>query len=229
MSKKRVDNTVRQCPVCGDAMTDDDPREFCCPLCETIGDTPRTWSLPGATDSPRTCAYCGATYSPSRPEQRYCSEKCSANHKRGKVKPDVLYCQECGAQFTPRSKAQKYCSGKCCNAHFGRKYRADAAVRMEMLAKSHEVRTGNAMPTEERLTQLYEAARASGHCPYCGQKTDEWSLDHIVPVSRGGSNLLHNLIFICPHCNSAKGARPLDAFLLRHLPHTLCDPEESSI
>ncbi|HET8909757.1 MAG TPA: HNH endonuclease [Ktedonobacterales bacterium] len=43
-------------------------------------------------------------------------------------------------------------------------------------------------------------------CQYCGA-TDDLTLDHIIPRSRGGNSRLANLRTACHACNSAKGAR----------------------
>lgn len=43
----------------------------------------------------------------------------------------------------------------------------------------------------------------------CGVRLtkDNWSIDHVIPVSRGGSNNTKNLRACCISCNSRKGAR----------------------
>ncbi len=43
-------------------------------------------------------------------------------------------------------------------------------------------------------------------CTKCGAEKD-LHIDHIVPVSAGGTNQLSNLQFLCRPCNIAKGAR----------------------
>ena len=43
-------------------------------------------------------------------------------------------------------------------------------------------------------------------CVYCGSK-DHISIDHITPMSRGGTNDLANLQFLCRSCNSRKKDR----------------------
>lgn len=43
-------------------------------------------------------------------------------------------------------------------------------------------------------------------CVYCGC-TDRLSLDHLFPLSRGGSNNLPNLVTACLPCNISKGDR----------------------
>ena len=46
-------------------------------------------------------------------------------------------------------------------------------------------------------------------CQYCGLHGDEKELqiDHIIPVSRGGTNDINNLVTSCATCNKKKGAR----------------------
>ena len=41
------------------------------------------------------------------------------------------------------------------------------------------------------------------HCVYCGS-TDNLSIDHIIPISKGGNQDPKNLIRACRFCNSAK-------------------------
>lgn len=48
-------------------------------------------------------------------------------------------------------------------------------------------------------------------CPYCNKnKTD--TIDHVVPLSKGGTNNKDNLIAVCRSCNSKKGAKSLLQF-----------------
>lgn len=49
-------------------------------------------------------------------------------------------------------------------------------------------------------------ARSGNCCVYCGSRR-ELTVDHIVPVVRGGGDELDNLQVLCRSCNSAKGAR----------------------
>lgn len=47
-----------------------------------------------------------------------------------------------------------------------------------------------------------------GKCYYCGEFTGKkYSVDHVIPLSRGGSNDPSNLVIACPSCNSAKKDR----------------------
>jgi 5-methylcytosine-specific restriction endonuclease McrA len=51
-------------------------------------------------------------------------------------------------------------------------------------------------------------------CQYCGRKypTAELSLDHVIPLSRGGKSTWENVVCACLKCNVKKGNRtPLEA------------------
>jgi len=50
-------------------------------------------------------------------------------------------------------------------------------------------------------------------CVYCGKTAQETTLeiDHVIPVSKGGTNSQHNLVTACPDCNLGKGAKKLIA------------------
>lgn len=52
-------------------------------------------------------------------------------------------------------------------------------------------------------------ARDKHTCQYCGGKPPEvvLQLDHVYPVSLGGTNKIDNLLTACRDCNSGKGAR----------------------
>jgi len=52
-------------------------------------------------------------------------------------------------------------------------------------------------------------ARDGNRCQYCGRKfpTNELSLDHVVPRSRGGDTAWSNIVCCCVDCNVRKGGR----------------------
>ncbi|MEV4606157.1 HNH endonuclease [Neorhizobium sp. LMR1-1-1.1] len=56
--------------------------------------------------------------------------------------------------------------------------------------------------------------RQKYRCAECGasvRKTTERHVDHIMPLSRGGSNGKQNLQVLCPPCNLKKAAKhPID-------------------
>lgn len=54
----------------------------------------------------------------------------------------------------------------------------------------------------ERLKQ-----ESGGICSYCGERSDDLTADHIIPLSRGGNHTLDNITVACRSCNSRKGER----------------------
>lgn len=50
-------------------------------------------------------------------------------------------------------------------------------------------------------------------CSYCGEQFKLWSIDHIIPRSKGGSNHSNNLLLACIPCNAKKGNASLEDFV----------------
>lgn len=50
---------------------------------------------------------------------------------------------------------------------------------------------------------------ADSTCHYCGDRHDNMCADHVVPLSRGGTNDRENLVCCCIPCNSSKADRLL--------------------
>lgn len=57
---------------------------------------------------------------------------------------------------------------------------------------------------KKRRQRVY--ARDGHRCVKCG-RTDRLTLDHIVPISKGGTNAEVNLQTMCEPCNGRKGSR----------------------
>jgi 5-methylcytosine-specific restriction endonuclease McrA len=52
----------------------------------------------------------------------------------------------------------------------------------------------------------------SYHCAYCGTKLplSKLTKDHVVPISKGGANVIGNIVPACWDCNQNKGSRLYD-------------------
>lgn len=50
-------------------------------------------------------------------------------------------------------------------------------------------------------------------CFYCGTSLGDYHVDHMTPVSRGGSNGPENLCCACSKCNQRKGTKTAEEFL----------------
>jgi len=59
---------------------------------------------------------------------------------------------------------------------------------------------------ELRNSQWWKRKLAKGVCLYCGRKfsSRELTMDHIIPISRGGKTTKGNVTTCCKECNNAK-------------------------
>ncbi len=57
-----------------------------------------------------------------------------------------------------------------------------------------------------RKSQWWKRQCAKGRCHYCGQPTapNELTMDHVVPIGRGGKSTKGNVVAACKTCNSKK-------------------------
>ena len=51
-------------------------------------------------------------------------------------------------------------------------------------------------------------------CHYCGARCEEFlEVEHVVPLSKGGSHTASNIVPACMPCNRSKGAKDYDVFV----------------
>ena len=116
-------------------------------------------------------------------------------------------CPVCGETFTGRVN-QVYCSRRC----------KDIVCRGRRDRRIQESERDNAIT----IRAVYE--RDSGVCYMCGCKCDfaDWhpgkirkwtagdtypTIDHVVPISKGGKDTLDNVRLSCFKCNMSKGTK----------------------
>ena len=59
------------------------------------------------------------------------------------------------------------------------------------------------------------AGRDNETCQYCGKMAPNGHADHVIPLSRGGTDNLENLAWSCPPCNLSKGDSTLQEWRTR--------------
>jgi 5-methylcytosine-specific restriction protein A len=70
----------------------------------------------------------------------------------------------------------------------------------------------NDIPDEKRKARVlrnsswWRRKRSSGVCYYCGRKfkPHELTMDHLIPLSRGGTSERFNIVPACKECNNKK-------------------------
>ncbi len=58
-----------------------------------------------------------------------------------------------------------------------------------------------------KLTRREVFRRDNYTCQYCGKKTSDLTIDHVIPRHLGGRHIWTNVAAACPVCNHRKGGR----------------------
>lgn len=88
------------------------------------------------------------------------------------------------------------------------RYANNPEVRAKQKAKAHRRRMVEGEITASMLHEAYDSQE--GRCFYCGITLYfDWHLDHMQPISRGGTNEQSNLACACPFCNLSKGSKTI--------------------
>jgi 5-methylcytosine-specific restriction endonuclease McrA len=69
-----------------------------------------------------------------------------------------------------------------------------------------QVKREKARARELRNSQWWKRKRSSGTCYYCGGKfrADDLTMDHLIPIIRGGKSVAGNVVPACKECNTKK-------------------------
>lgn len=153
-----------------------------------------------------TCVICEKTFVDKRPGKKYCSKTCKnrANCGKGKYKKiNPRKCVVCGKEYLPGRVGGITCSDTC---------RGDLA-RIERNKRYKKLRAIGRFDQSVTLKAVYK--KYNGKCQMCGKETvflDDWksndypSIDHIIPLSKGGVHEWENVQLLCRECNCKKGA-----------------------
>jgi 5-methylcytosine-specific restriction endonuclease McrA len=178
----------------------------------------------------RSCGECGGEFIP-RPNQarngggRYCSTKCSLSAAR---RSDAF--KECApkriasrrASYVPKPPEEnpRWKGGPAAYRQRRRDSGAEAAqLREYRKANPHKTREWAQNRKYRKsgrleygtIPRLMEAQR--GRCAYCGcDIRSAYHVDHVVPLSKGGTHEAHNVQLLCASCNLHKSARDPIAF-----------------
>lgn len=147
------------------------------------------------------CVVCGGLVTSSRTE-----------HVRCHPARTSVQCEVCGGEF-PYRRSKRFCSARCRTAE--RDARVGPRIRHTSEAATRR-RARKMGVASERYTRAEIAERDGYCCGLCGGVVDmgvAWphrespSVDHVVPLVRGGNDTRANCQLAHLGCNLAKGAR----------------------
>ena len=151
------------------------------------------------------CSVCSAPMypTPDAAAVRVCHGCRRAGLAPRKSRP-LRRCAECGRGFRVYGE-QETCSRSCGQRRAARNRIRGRAVPTEWTRKTRRRWRESAPPglSVRQLRELRDRYVMSGaSCVYCGAPA--LTVDHVVPVSRGGTNFEGNLVPACKACNSSK-------------------------
>lgn len=81
------------------------------------------------------------------------------------------------------------------------RFPAPSVIRLYQLVKRPPLRV--------KLSRREVFARDNYTCQYCGVRTHDLTIDHVIPRSRGGEHSWNNVVSACRACNHRKGGKLL--------------------
>jgi 5-methylcytosine-specific restriction endonuclease McrA len=186
---------IVHCATCGNQLSKRPSQvrnhNFCNRLCQgnfyktLTGCKSHNWT---GTRIQKTCVICQTPFTVLQHRKitaKYCSTKCMG----------------VGQSYLPKEKARNWKGGLTSNM---KKYR----VMAESKRKAQKLSSYGEITIEEwdSIKKKYNY-----QCLSCGEKEPDIKLtqDHIVPLSRGGSNLAGNIQPLCRSCNAKKHTRTI--------------------
>lgn len=160
----------------------------------------------------RNCAICRSLYAARTMNQKYCSSECQGRSFISKPIEETFRCAECGNQFLRGGKSgnhsdQIFCSERC---------RRNSARRDAKARRRAKCGQYDGMEQRIRFSDVWD--RTGGRCHVCGglcaRHPERFELkptiDHIVPLSMGGTHLIDNAGIAHFVCNSFKGSQTMN-------------------
>ena len=160
----------------------------------------------------KVCQRCGSKYTAKATNNVHC-DKCLGEFKVEQAnKAESLIgriCKECGNKFDATNIRGHYCSDEC---------KRKAINRMKEVDRRYKLKENGKVDYNISLKKLYK--RDKSICHICGEQCNPKdyiknnnvfiagnsypSIDHVIPVAKGGTHTWDNVKLAHRHCNSVK-------------------------
>ncbi len=153
----------------------------------------------------KKCDFCSSFFEVTAHNRRYCSALCKATRWRLDHPAEVrMMKQRWLAKNRSRESAKKrawYAAHRERARETRRRWGRDNPELAALHVSRRRAQTDSGIPASEWRRFL---AGRRDRCVYCGRLDDRLTLDHVVPLSRGGQHEPANLVWACRDCNLRK-------------------------
>jgi len=216
MLRTKIKAELRTCTDCSAQFYSSSisgPLPIRCNFCKQRG---RAWVL-------RYCTWCGdlfgATYRSAKTCSVHCRKQLNKQHAgiRAEARQVTKACVYCNTEFRTSISVKTHCSKRCTLKD--RPWKPEG-MKAKSARSSYAQRRRDAQRAGDQALTTYTIWLAEhGRCRLCNKETidpttprklkpikrDAWaSLDHIRPLSAGGTHTWHNAQLLCYPCNSGK-------------------------
>ena len=161
----------------------------------------------------KDCQYCGGEFIVGK-RKNFCSDKCRINYKklekiRSRKLKKCYYCEKWRYGFRG-----KYCTEEC---------RRKANRIKDELRKSERLKRARSNGPFDADIDIYKLIeRDGGRCYLCGDDVlfsyhyndpKYPTIEHVLPISKGGSHSWDNVKVACRECNTRKSTTLIDDYL----------------
>jgi len=225
MTRARTVPRVDACPICLElfqfGLGRGRIKKYCSSKCCRKAQQ-RKWSQRRQSHwQPKTCEWCFNEWQPkTKMTQRFCSKKCSVNYfgqieRCGVADRSILPVCVCGNLACPdpyktNGRRQMGKHRRCLDCRKAKWSQQQAGRGSHKSKRRREI-----VKAGEKITFDDLLMRDGPLCQICGELMD-WqtgryrervSLDHIIPISKGGSHTMDNVRLVHMGCNSKKSDR----------------------
>ncbi|WP_437828977.1 HNH endonuclease [Niallia taxi] len=205
---KRNRGHKQQCKQCNKTFSSYKIQDFCSSDCFRIFQNEN--KQPKVILTPKlkhkgVCINCNKEHQTRSSNSKFCSYECRYEYKVKQKPINNIKCKECSMWFSTTNNRRKYCSKKCCDKFEDRKKETQ---RRRRLKKNGKIDWDISV---ERLIK-----RDKGACYLCGEQVDIMlnpnhdlypSIEHVIPVSKGGTHTWDNVKLAHRKCNYLKSNR----------------------
>lgn len=143
-------------------------------------------------------------------KQRMCAQQIQRIKTLNYVARSEKKCRVCQtiksiSDFTRHARTADGFRYECAECRKNQRQTLDYKIQNSLNKQRRRAREKNAEGSHKAEDIKFLYYKQSGKCLYCEKELEKtFHLDHIIPLSRGGSNWKENLQILCPTCNMRK-------------------------